>query len=59
MLIDRNLIKAGNTIVHKRYGRGTITYADSKKLCVHFEKTGETKTLSLEYTIGNDLIENI
>lgn len=30
-----------------------------KKLCVYFEKNGETKTLSLEYTISNELIENV
>ena len=58
MLVDRNLIKAGNKIIHKRYGKGVITFADDKKLCVFFEKTGETKTLSLEYTISNELIEN-
>lgn len=59
MLVDRDLIKVGNKIVHKRYGQGLITYVDEKKLCVYFDKSGETKTLSLEYTINNDLIENI
>lgn len=58
MLVDRSLIKAGNRIVHKRYGQGVITYADDKKLCVHFDRTGETKTLSLEYTLSNELINN-
>lgn len=58
MLMDRDLLKAGSTIVHKRYGRGVITYADDKKLCVHFDKTGENKTLSLDYTISNNLIQN-
>lgn len=58
MLVDRSLIKAGNRIIHKRYGQGVITYADDKKLCVHFDRTGETKTLSLEYTLSNELINN-
>ena len=58
MLVDRSLIKAGNRIVHKRYGQGVITYADDKKLCVQFDRTGETKTLSLEYTLSNELINN-
>lgn len=58
MLVDRSLIKAGNRIVHKRYGQGVITYADDKKLCVHFDRTRETKTLSLEYTLSNELINN-
>lgn len=59
MLVDRDLIRVGNKIVHKRYGQGVITYVDEKKLCVYFEKNGETKTLSLEYTISNELIENV
>ena len=59
MLVDRELIKVGNKIVHKRYGQGIITYVDQKKLCVYFDKSGETKTLSLEYTINNELIENV
>lgn len=58
MLVDRSLIKTGNTIIHKRYGRGVITYVDDRKLCVHFDDIHETKTLSLEYTINNELIEN-
>ena len=58
MLVDRNLICTGNKIVHKRYGVGVITYVDSKKLCVYFQKIGQTKTLSLEYTLNNELIKN-
>lgn len=58
MLVDRNLIKTGNRIVHRKYGQGLITYVDEKKLCVYFERMGETKTLSLDYTIKNELIEN-
>lgn len=56
MLMDRDIIKVGNKIIHKKYGHGVITYVDDKKMCVYFERLGETKTLSLEYTMKNGLI---
>lgn len=59
MLVDRILLKTGNEIIHKRYGRGTITFVDDKRLCVYFDKIDATKTLSLEYTMANELIKGI
>ncbi len=56
MNMDTDLLKVGNKIIHKRYGEGTITYVDEKKLCVHFDDLNTEKTLSLEYTIKNKLI---
>lgn len=58
MLVDRSLINVGNRIVHKKYGQGTITYVDGKKLCVYFDRLSETKTLSLEYTVRNELLSH-
>jgi DNA helicase-2/ATP-dependent DNA helicase PcrA len=57
MILDRDILKEGNKIIHKRYGEGTITYVDDKKICVYFEKNNVTKTLSIEYTMTNNLID--
>lgn len=56
MIVDRDVLKAGNKIVHKSYGAGTITFVDDKRICVRFDKTGVVKTLSIEYSVGNALI---
>lgn len=56
MVIDHDMLQVGNKIIHKRYGRGVITYVDDKKICVYFEKDRITKTLSIEYTIKNNLV---
>ncbi len=56
MIIDNDILKVGNKIVHKRYGTGTITFVDDKRICVMFDKTGVVKTLSIEYTVENALI---
>lgn len=56
MVIDRELLAVGNRIIHKRYGKGTITYADDKKICVYFENGNVSKTLSIEYTTKNNLV---
>lgn len=56
MIIDKDVLKAGNKIVHKSYGVGTITFVDDKRICVRFDKTGVVKTLSIEYSVENALI---
>ena len=56
MVIDHDMLQVGNKIIHKRYGRGVITFVDDKKICVYFEKDQITKTLSIEYTIRNNLV---
>ena len=56
MVIDHDMLQVGNEIIHKRYGRGVITFVDDKKICVYFEKDQITKTLSIEYTIRNNLV---
>ncbi len=56
MIVDREILKEGNKIIHKRYGVGTITSVDDKRLCVLFDKMKTTKTLSIEYTMKNRLI---
>jgi DNA helicase-2/ATP-dependent DNA helicase PcrA len=57
MIIDRDILKEGNKIIHKRYGEGTITYVDDKKICVYFEQSNSSRTLSIDYTMSNNLIE--
>lgn len=39
MLVDRDLIRVGNKIVHKRYGQGVITYVDEKNCAYILRKT--------------------
>ena len=56
MVVDHDMLQIGNKIIHKRYGRGVITFVDDKKICVYFEKDQITKTLSIEYTIKNNLV---
>lgn len=56
MVIDRDVLKEGNKIIHKRYGKGVITFVDDKKICVHFEKLQAVRTLSIEYTMRHGLI---
>ncbi|MBP3326531.1 MAG: ATP-dependent helicase [Coprococcus sp.] len=56
MIIDYDVLKVGNKIVHKRYGVGTITFVDDKRIGVMFDETGVVKTLSIEYSLGNGLI---
>lgn len=56
MVIDYDMLQVGNKIIHKRYGKGVITFVDDKKICVYFEKDQITKTLSIEYTIKNNLV---
>lgn len=56
MVIDYDMLQVGNKIIHKRYGKGVITFVDDKKICVYFEKNQITKTLSIEYTIKNNLV---
>ena len=56
MVVDYDMLQIGNKIIHKRYGRGVITFVDDKKICVYFEKDQITKTLSIEYTIKNNLV---
>jgi DNA helicase-2/ATP-dependent DNA helicase PcrA len=57
MIVDRDILKEGNKIIHKRYGEGTITYVDDKKICVYFEQSNSSRTLSIDYTMSNNLIE--
>ncbi len=56
MVIDYDMLQVGNKIIHKRYGKGVITFVDDKKICVYFEKRSDYKKLSIEYTIKNNLV---
>jgi DNA helicase-2/ATP-dependent DNA helicase PcrA len=58
ILVDRELLKVGNKIRHRKIGDGVITYVDSERIDIRFEKSGITKSFNLAYTLEKELIEN-
>lgn len=53
---DQNVLKTGGKVRHRKYGTGTITYVDAKKISIYFDALGETKTLSKDYVIEQGLL---
>lgn len=53
---DRSKLVVGERVRHRSYGEGTITYLDKKKIGIYFEKTGETKMLSLDFVLAQGLL---
>ncbi len=53
---DQNILKTGGKVRHRKYGTGTITYVDAKKISIYFDALGETKTLSKDYVIEQGLL---
>jgi hypothetical protein len=58
ILVDRELLKVGNKIRHRKIGDGVITYVDGERIDIRFEKSGITKSFNLAYTLEKELIEN-
>lgn len=56
MVLDKELLKEGNRVVHKQFGEGVITYVDDKKVRIYFDKIHSTKNLSIRFTMNNKLI---
>ena len=54
--LDRSGIKTGATVRHRTYGKGTITYVNTKKISIFFEASGETKTFHLDYVLEQGLL---
>ncbi len=49
----------GTKILHKKYGEGTITAADDKRLTIYFEKVQGERKISLMYALENELIRKL
>lgn len=53
---DRSKLAVGETVRHRSFGEGTITYLDRKKIGIYFQKSGETRILSLEFVLEQGLL---
>lgn len=53
---DRAKLAVGETVRHRSYGEGTITYLDQKRIGIYFQKSGETKMLSLDFVLEQGLL---
>ncbi len=54
--LDRTRLAVGETVRHRSYGEGTITYLDQKRIGIYFQKSGETKMLSLDFVLEQGLL---
>lgn len=57
LLFDQEELSVGSRIQHKKYGIGTITYVDGDKMSIYFDHMKDTRTLSVSYTVANELVE--
>lgn len=53
---DRLKLAVGERVRHRSYGEGTITYLDKKRIGIYFQKTGETKMLSLDFVLEQGML---
>lgn len=53
---DRRQLAPGVTVMHRKYGKGTIVYVDEKRMSIFFPKEEDTRTFHIDYAIGNGFI---
>lgn len=56
LLFDQDDLAVGTIVSHKKYGKGTITYIDDNKMSIYFDDLNDTRTLSIAFTVSNELI---
>lgn len=57
MTFDRSEMQPGRTIVHRKYGKGTITKVDGEKAELFFEQEGRRLTVNVIYCIQNGILK--
>ena len=53
LTFDRRQLAPGVLVQHKKFGKGVVTFADSDKVSIHFERDDESRTFKIDYAIGN------
>lgn len=54
---DRRKLETGVFVEHKKFGKGTVTYADETRVSIYFEEIADTKTFHIDYAIGNGYLK--
>lgn len=54
---DRRRLAIGVRVFHQKFGEGTITYLDEKRIGILFEALQDTKIFHIDYAIGNGYIQ--
>lgn len=57
MTVDRREMQPGKTIVHRKYGKGTITKVEGEKAELFFEPEGRHLTVNIAYCIQNGILK--
>ncbi|MCR4717401.1 MAG: ATP-dependent helicase [Lachnospiraceae bacterium] len=54
---DRRSLSIGAVVEHKKFGRGVVTFQNSEKISIHFNRDDETRTFKIDYCVGNGYLK--